>query len=296
MRAIGRILVIGLCLAGVARDVRAADPSAESLLDLYLEDARAYRMFRDAAHSDQLTLVEKPVFSWVNNIRETKQVGHLFVWTKDERPEVIGTIFSNPAREAAGRRTIVHEFHTLSPDQLHPVTPDNCLHQWNPERGVSIQPVENGGEVGSTAPQRLLQMRAVARRFVAETHDQEKQVWQLRLLTTPVIRYQPKSGPVHDGALFAMVTSAGTDPELFILVEARQPSGDNTKWEWNAAALRFTDRDLVVKLDDKPLWSSLEDESRRVSINNGYTLIKTPDQTYCCYRSRMIPELPDAAK
>jgi hypothetical protein len=58
--------------------------------------------------------------------------------------------------------------------------------------------------------------------------------------------------------------------------------------------LRFSDRDLIVQRNGKPLWSSLDDEERRAEIKNDYTLIETPDKTYSCYRARMIPELPDA--
>lgn len=91
-----------------------------------------------------------------------------------------------------------------------------------------------------------------------------------------------------------MVSSAGTDPEVLLLIEARHPAGDDKTWAWHAAALRFSDKDLSVKRNGKPLWSSLEDEAQRAEIKNQYTLIETKDKTYMCYRARVIDELPDA--
>jgi hypothetical protein len=78
------------------------------------------------------------------------------------------------------------------------------------------------------------------------------------------------------------------------MIEARHPQEDDKAWEWHAAALRFSDKDLIVKRNDKRLWSSLDDEDRRADINADYTLIQTRDKTYMCFRARVIDKLPDA--
>ena len=77
------------------------------------------------------------------------------------------------------------------------------------------------------------------------------------------------------------------------MIEARHPKAEDKAWQWQGAALRFSDYDLTVKRDGKQLWSSLDDASRHADIKHGYTLIETPDKTYICYRARVIDEPPD---
>ena len=51
---------------------------------------------------------------------------------------------------------------------------------------------------------------------------------------------------VLDGAFFTYVTSAGTDPEALLLIEARKPSPDDSPI-WHYAIARFTDLQLSVQ-------------------------------------------------
>ena len=128
----------------------------------------------------------------------------------------------------------------------------------------------------------------------ANSRTQDDKTWELRLLTTPVVHYKPASKEVLEGALFAMVSSAGTDPEIFLMIEARHPAAGGPSWAWHAAALRLSDKDLTVKRNDKVVWSSLDDAKYRAEIKNSYTLIQTPDMTYSCFLAHKVPELPDA--
>src|SRR5262249_50154554 len=147
--------------------------------------------------------------------------------------------------------------------------------------------------VADSASQRLTQIRTIARSFAAESRTRDGQTWELRLLPTPLLRYEAPQAQILDGALFAMVSSAGTDPEVLLLIEARHPADDEKAWQWHAAALRFSDKDIAVKRNDKLLWSSITNDDYKAAINADYTLIQTRDKTYACYRSRFIEELPD---
>ena len=75
------------------------------------------------------------------------------------------------------------------------------------------------------------------------THGAE---WELRLLPQPLYRYESTDPDVLDGAVFAFVTSAGTDPEVILMVEARKPSGGGEP-VWHYAVGRFTDLNLWVR-------------------------------------------------
>jgi hypothetical protein len=135
-------------------------------------------------------------------------------------------------------------------------------------------------------------MRALARTFSAENRTQEGQTWELRLLPKPLVTYQAASAGVLEGALFAMVSSAGTDPEIILVIEARHPAAGGDGWTWHYAAVRFSDKDLTVRRNGDQLWSSLSDDAQRVEIKNQYTLIQNRDKTYSCYRARVVDELP----
>jgi hypothetical protein len=269
-----------------------AEPPPAELLKLHVEDARSYRIFRDEKHAEQLELVAKPVFNWTNVVGEHTQFGHLFVWTYAGRPEAIGTIFSTRDSQP-GKRKLIHEFHTLSTGRLYPVTPETSRYQWTPERGIALVKCDEAPRVADSASQRLTQIRNIARSFAAESRTRDGQTWELRLLPTPLLRYDAPKAQILDGAIFAMVSSAGTDPEVLLLIEARHAKGDDKSWQWHAAALRFSDKDLSVKRNDKLLWSSFDNEEYRAAINTDYTLIQTRDKSYMCYRSRLIDELPD---
>src|SRR6185295_10691188 len=273
---------------------QAAEPPAAELLKLHTADAKAYRIFLDENKSQELELQVKPVFSWTNVVGEQTQLGHVFLWTHAGRPEAIGTIFSTRMSDPQKRR-LIHEFHTLSTNKLNPVTPENSARQWKPEAGIVLSVCEGAPAVAETSAQRLTQMRSLARSFAAQSKSREEKTWELRLLTTPLIQYKPSSKEVLEGALFAMVSSAGTDPEVLLMLEARHPAADDKSWAWHAAALRFSDKELTVKRNGKLVWSSLEDESKKAEISDSYRLIQTKDKTYMCYLSHIIDELPEGA-
>jgi hypothetical protein len=63
----------------------------------------------------------------------------------------------------------------------------------------------------------------------------------------------PKSTPeLVDSAVFAMVSTAGTDPEVLIVIEAPMVDGEP---RWQYAVCRFTDLKTWVSLDDQEVWS-----------------------------------------
>ena len=73
-------------------------------------------------------------------------------------------------------------------------------------------------------------MRSLAREFNGRSLSDQGQAWELRLLPQPLYRYESTDPDVLDGALFTLVSSAGTDPEIILLLEARKtpvrcPSG-----------------------------------------------------------------------
>lgn len=304
LAAIHSFVVVGAMIAGltVLPGNLGAEPPVEDLLKLHLLEAKTYSLWLDRQKKQGLTLREQPVFSWTNVAGPAPQYGHVFVWERAGRPEVIGTIFSTRAEDPR-QRGIIHEFHTLAEQPLTVEYLERIDHRWQPAGGITMNEVPKAAAVAETAAGRLTQMRAIARQFKAETRKDDER-YELRLLPAPALRYQSDDGRVLDGAIFSMVSSAGTDPELLIVLEARRPANapaakanavaTAADCRWHAQAIRFTERELTVDRDGVRFWSSTDNSEHWVSIENQYKLLRTPQERYCCFWARAIPELPDA--
>ncbi len=83
-----------------------------------------------------------------------------------------------------------------------------------------------------------------------------------------------------DGALFALVSTAGTDPEIILDLEARL-----TEWgpRWVFGAARFSDMSLWLNYKDKEVWTSI-----RGPLN---TFNFDAKHRFRFYQDRFIPEL-----
>ena len=220
---------------------------SQRLLELYTAEAAGYTFFGDASRREKLELRREPVYVWTDRVRSGSD-GAVYVWTERGRAEVIGGFFSFPQNaigDRSGPRNLCHEFHSLSLSTLD-VSRDPRANRWSPRApGVELTTIAGAPPPARSAPQRLGQMRAIAREFSARTRDHKGRDWELRLLPQPLYRYASTDAEVPDGAVFAFVTSAGTDPEVFLVLEARKPAGSGEP-AWQYALARFTDLDLRV--------------------------------------------------
>jgi hypothetical protein len=164
---------------------------------------------------------------------------------------VVGTFFSFPA---TGARSLVHELHSLSTSVLD--VSRSGANTWTPEAaGIDLAPVAGAPTPAKTPAQRLVQMRNLTREFSANTLDREDRRWELRLLPQPLYRYESTDPDVLDGAVFVFVTSAGTDPEAILVLEARRPSpGAGPVWQSGVA--RFADLHLWVRHKGKEVFAA----------------------------------------
>src|SRR5206468_7915844 len=85
---------------------------------------------------------------------------------------------------------------------------------------------------------------------------------ELRVLPTQLYRYPAAKAGVIDGGLFALVSEAGTDPEVLLLIEAREEKG---KVRWEYALGKFSDCEIHVSLKgkdgkEKEVFSSIPSE------------------------------------
>jgi hypothetical protein len=270
-----------LVLALAADEPEAARAQRERLFKLHQGDALEYTIYRDASRKERLEFRKEPVYVWTNPVRTTQQDGLVFIWTGRGRPEAIGTVFSSAGGSDRG---VNHEFHSLSFSVLEVTRTGTHEHRWTPKvPGIELAPIEAAAAPARAAAQRLGQMRGLAREFSAATHDAQDNRWELRLLAQPLYRYASTDPEVVDGALFAFVTSAGTDPEAILVIEARQRSGDNMPI-WYRAVARFTDLNLSVRYKGTEVFSA--------NSTAGDTLKSYPNQEYRLFTDRIIPESP----
>lgn len=135
---------------------------------------------------------------------------------------------------------------------------------WTPPKnsGIKFQRLESDQTPAATARLRLAQFRQLAERFDARETWQGVET-QLRVLPTPIDRYEPEQKPNSDGAIFAFVQ--GVNPEALLLLET------NGK-DWNYAWARLSAAQVTAKLDDKITWE-VDVELRRHVPNVAYTCI-----------------------
>jgi hypothetical protein len=258
----------------------AARSKREQLLDLYSSEADRYSIYHDATRRERVERQREPVFVWTNVLGAGDEYGAVFVWTYRGRAEVVGTFFSFPE---AGQRKLCHEFHSLSLATLD--VSRSGPNAWIPEApGIELTPITGAPAPASSAPRRLVQMRALAHEFSASTKDRKDRLWELRLLSQPLYRYQSTDPDVLDGGVFAFVTSAGTDPEAVLVVEARKPaSGGDPIWHY--AVGRFTDLALSVRRKGKDVFA--------VPLVPYDSPRQDPKKRYSVFFERYIPPIED---
>jgi hypothetical protein len=281
MRRLSLLLLLPLLMGQGASTPKASDATKskkERLLEIHLNEASSYTFFRDASRKEKVELRREPVYVWQNQIYG--QDGAVFVWTCRGRAEVIGTFYSFPQ---VGPRQLFHELHSLATtvlDVSRPIEP-----AWKPEApGIDFAPIPDAPAPARLASQRLIQMRSLSRDFSATSQDKQARRWELRLLPQPLFRDESTDPDVIDGALFSFVTSAGTDPELLLVLEARRP-GANDPHTWQFAVARFSDLQLWVRLKGKEV-------ARFADLPHG-VMPRDPKARYHAFKQREIPPVED---
>jgi hypothetical protein len=258
--------------------VLAADEPGESLakkmLPIYVKEVQTYSIAVESAPKQALELMKEPVFEWSNPTRNGVQQGVVFLWLRDGRPAALACIFSHPHEKLAAR-TMLHELHALDAEKL--LVKRDEYNQWKPQAGLARSELPDAPTPAAGRGARLLQMRRLAQEFGGHEIDREGKRWELRLLPTPIYRYPAAKTGVIDGALFALMSEAGTDPEVLLLIEAREDGG---KLRWEYACGRFSDLEMHVQRKAKEVWSSVP------SATNPFT--HDPLHLYRIYHEKIV--------
>jgi hypothetical protein len=246
---------LGIVALGQDRVAPAQDSAAEPVeLDktqieaahkLTTAEAGKYAFtLQDEPRSSPKLRVE-PVLRW-SNPAVGEVHGNVFLWTIGERPAVIGSLF----KWFSPHTHMSHEFHSLAEAPL--VARYEGADAWTAaEPGLKFTPLPGARPPAGTAQQRLLEIKRLVKDFTATKTERDGNKQEIRLLTQPIYRYAAPDSEITDGALFAFVQ--GTDPEIFLLLEARGSPGRET---WHFAPARMNSVQLVLRYQDREVWQA----------------------------------------
>ena len=120
---------------------------------------------------------------------------------------------------------------------------------------MKFQPLPNAPPPAETPSAGLRQMKAFLQKFSAH------QLWtwregdgsrhELRMLTTPVHRYEDREQQLIDGALF--IIAQGTNPEATLFLEAVN-SADGGKPNWQFGIGRTSFAEQIVHYEDQEVY------------------------------------------
>jgi hypothetical protein len=252
----------------------AARENVEAALKLTLAAAAEYEFRVGDGKGRPLELRREPVFRWSNP--EAGDVhGNVFLWTRDGRPLVIGSLY----KWFAPRTTMEHEFHSLAEEPLGATFHGEPVWKTG-EAGVRFADLPDAPAPAAGETQRLFQLKQLAKEFSGTGKFGKNAVpIELRLLPQPVHRYAaPKQGVLTAG-LFAFVRA--TDPEIVLLIEARGQDAASARWQY-AVARMHSIAELRLRRQGRQVW-----EAEPLDLKELFERHVTP---YTAFRFKEVPD------
>ena len=232
---------------------QAVEPNPASI-EVFQQEASEYEV--RLTNGRRAELNSTPVLKWTNDV-QNNQDGALFVWMLDDRPQVLGCVFTYYYQGQERRK---HQLHSLAMSGLSAVI--DTVPVWQPaSSGLQFATVPDSGIPETDAGKLKLQLRRLARRFSAELEDEKGGTTELRLMPTPLITYAPQKSDCIAGGIFAYAT--GTDPDLLLVLEVRNI---NEKPAWNYAFARFHYCRLTARLDGTQVWEAQKEMAMKTDL------------------------------
>lgn len=181
--------------------------------------------------SDDSLEAKGPIYTFSDPSRSIVS-GTLWVWGKEGRPAAIMSLCTISERR-------YYEFRSFSDRRLKFQV---LGREWAPQPSWDPVKIENAPAPATSKPRRLSQMKELVARFRCEVVEPEKGRTELRILPTPIYRYEdPKKA--LDGCVFAMCRDG--DPEAILILESTESS-------WQFMGGTMTSYTPTLYLDEKP--------------------------------------------
>jgi hypothetical protein len=252
-------------------DTRANPENIAAALRLTQAAAAEYEI-RVGDDDRPLDLQREPVLKWSNPDRGEVH-GNVFLWTREGRPLAVASLF----KWFTPHTHMFHEFHSFAEGPLSGKFHGKPVWKTS-EAGVRFADLPGAPVPAGSDAQRLLQMKQLAKDFSGvKTERDDGNVVELRLLPQPIHRYVAAKEGVLAGGLFTLVH--GTDPEIFLLIEARSKDPAGARWQY--AVTRMTSSALRLRLRDKEVWVAEILRGRQVT---------DPERPYTTFYFNEVPD------
>jgi hypothetical protein len=175
----------------------------------------------------------------------------MWTWTKDGRPVALQKVEATLSIDT-GKPRWGFCFTSLAEPTIRAEWKHGLKYQ-SREAGTKFQAVPKSPAVADKGAARKRQLRDIARAFSARIllNPRTNSTQELRLLTTPLYEYEDDAR-LPAGAVFGFACN-GTNPDLVIVVEAREAGGTQL---WHFAPARMTTGGLNVKYGDETVWTA----------------------------------------
>jgi hypothetical protein len=234
-----------------AQDADSAPPdaTADERLQFMQRSAEVYRLELETDPPRSLSLHAEPLLRFDNAVSGVPD-GIVILWRDGVRPAVFAQVFQT------NEGLWIHECQSLAEAPLAMRRAEREV--WAPrEPGQPFGELSGAGPPAATAARRLTQMRSLANEFQAwddfriDAGDAETTRHVLRLLPKPIYRYADADAGLLDGAVFAFVH--GTDPEVFLVFEARARAQGGAAWRYALAPM--TCWSVRAEREMTPAWT-----------------------------------------
>jgi hypothetical protein len=234
------ILVLGGRLAALEETEQKTDAPWRESMAARWNEVRAFHTRNGAEH--EVDRVAEPVFSYVERAREGQHVGTLWLWGTQGRPVALFAQNRDLTDPSVGGFELV-----ALTDGVSAVMHDGW--KWSPpSSALNMKSFPDVPAAAETEAGRLVQFKALARRFdVSEKLGDEQS--PLRLLPTPVYRYQDPGPGMVDGALF--ILGHGTNPEAVLVIECRTQNGGAS---WSYGFVPLAAAAVTARLNEQIVW------------------------------------------
>ncbi|MGE5191562.1 MAG: hypothetical protein ACM3U2_03615 [Deltaproteobacteria bacterium] len=254
------IVTFALRLPGVRADDTADDAEkqeAQARKERYTNWMRTYAegtrirlpAKKDGDEEQMGELVPNPVFRYSDEERLIPDAT-LWVWTHDSRPVAFQKVEGN--NYGGGRQWTIC-FASLSEGLIDVDWPTGRKYSAR-KPGVAFNPIPGAGAPADNPRGRTAQLKSLKEQFTGRLNVNEDGTRgaQTRTMAKPIFEYSHPKTKLPLGAIFGM-TSTGTNPDLLLLIEARQDGEGNLRWEY--ALARMTSASLRVRLEEGEVWA-----------------------------------------
>jgi hypothetical protein len=208
--------------------------------------------------------IDEPVLRYTDNTRLTTD-SSLWIFGAAGRPTAIVAIEHYP--KGADAKRWICEVASLSNERIS-VEYGREIDWTATKSGLELVRLEGAPAPAEQPAARMNQIKQLQRRFTAHEKASIEGRIELRPLAKPLYRYQDAENGIIDGAIVSFAN--GTNPEVLLVLEARQTRGEVAEWQFGL--LQLTGEAVFGELDGKEIWTRrpAEPPARRDAYVNAW--------------------------